>query len=536
MNLIQDKWIKTVHFDQSVSFISPCQIVQNNSSENPVVDVATSRPDFKGALFQFLIGLLQTVAPQNESEWHDLWETPPSVDELRNRLSIMVPAFDFSDDSPSFMQDYDLKDGEKKPISSLLIESPGGKTLKDNLDHFIKRGTVTAICNHCAALALFTLQINAPSGGVGHRTGLRGGGPLTTLIMPDEGMANSQKPHNTLWHKLWLNVLPEKICYRRLNEYNWENKDKAAIFPWMEPTRTSEKKDGKDTFPQDVHPYQMYWAMPRRIQIDFKNVTIGTCDLCGSQDETLIHSFLTKNYGTNYNGPWQHPLTPHSRRQQTEIPLPLHGQKGGVSYRNWLGLTLGVGESQMPAMTISHYLDRRIHRISSNHHASRHARIWAYGYDMDNMKARCWYDSLMPLYYISPNLQNTIKDLVANFIEAAEEVCANLRQEVKKAWFKRPKDVKGDWTFIDLAFWQATEDKFYYLIKGAIASTENDISHNDLAKQWHTFLRQTALDQFDRLALSGPAEDLELKRVAQARHNLSLWLNTGKMVKKLLSN
>jgi hypothetical protein len=29
---------------------------------------------------------------------------------------------------------------------------------------------------------LFSLQLNAPSGGKGYRTGLRGGGPLTTLI------------------------------------------------------------------------------------------------------------------------------------------------------------------------------------------------------------------------------------------------------------------------------------------------------------------------------------------------------------------
>ena len=28
-------------------------------------------------------------------------------------------------------------------------------------------------------------------------------------------------------------------------------------------------------------------------------------------------------------------------------------------------------------------------------------RLYAFGYDMDNMKARCWYETIFPLYTIS---------------------------------------------------------------------------------------------------------------------------------------
>nr|WP_231886596.1 type I-E CRISPR-associated protein Cse1/CasA [Methylomonas methanica] len=59
------------------------------------------------------------------------------------------------------------------------------------------------LCPSCAATALFTLQTNAPSGGVGHRVGLRGGGPLTTLVLP-------KASQTTLWQKLWLNVFNQE--------------------------------------------------------------------------------------------------------------------------------------------------------------------------------------------------------------------------------------------------------------------------------------------------------------------------------------
>jgi len=126
-------------------------------------------------------------------------------------------------DGPAFLQDFDLLDGETKVISALLIESPGGKTLKDNLDHFVKRDRANQLCASCTATALFTLQTNAPSGGVGHRVGLRGGGPLTTFIFPKVLSA-------TLWQKLWLNVLNQE-------ELEPAEKIDSNVLPWLGKTR-----------------------------------------------------------------------------------------------------------------------------------------------------------------------------------------------------------------------------------------------------------------------------------------------------------
>ncbi|MGG2362666.1 type I-E CRISPR-associated protein Cse1/CasA, partial [Salmonella enterica] len=81
----------------------------------------------------------------------------------------------------------------------LLIESPGANTLKKNLDHFVRRGRVEVLAPAAAAMALFTLQTFAPSGGAGHRTSLRGGGPLTTLVRPGTVAGLS----DALWPLLW---------------------------------------------------------------------------------------------------------------------------------------------------------------------------------------------------------------------------------------------------------------------------------------------------------------------------------------------
>src|SRR5690606_10811453 len=105
----------------------------------------------------------------------------------------------------AFLQDFTVLDDEPKELAALLIDAPGGKTLKDNLDHFVKGGTLAGACASCTASALFTLQTNAPSGGVGHRVGLRGGGPLTSLLLPEN-------VHASLWQKLWLNVLTEELA------------------------------------------------------------------------------------------------------------------------------------------------------------------------------------------------------------------------------------------------------------------------------------------------------------------------------------
>src|SRR6185295_1594186 len=143
--------------------------------EDPIVWLASPRPDFDGAIAQLLIGLLQVVlAPERAREWRQLFDHPPAPDVLRAALEPLANAFELFGDGPRFLQDLTLErevSFEELPIERLLIEAPGENTLLKGKDHFVKAGLVEALCPSCAASALLTLQTNAPLGGQGNRTG-----------------------------------------------------------------------------------------------------------------------------------------------------------------------------------------------------------------------------------------------------------------------------------------------------------------------------------------------------------------------------
>ncbi|MCL2660522.1 MAG: type I-E CRISPR-associated protein Cse1/CasA, partial [Acidobacteriaceae bacterium] len=182
MNLLMDDWITIRRRSGKVEKIAPVRLTAN--ADDPAVEILVPRADFRGALYQFLIGLLQTAfAPRNTRQWQELWNAP-SETVLCKVLSPFVEAFEFDTDGLAFMQDFDplLRESVAMEIAALLIDAPGSKTVSDNKDHFVHRGGVRQVCYSCAATALFTLQINAPSGGAGHRFSVRGGGPLTTLL------------------------------------------------------------------------------------------------------------------------------------------------------------------------------------------------------------------------------------------------------------------------------------------------------------------------------------------------------------------
>ena len=88
--------------------------------------------------------------------------------------------------------------------------------------------------------------------------------------------------------------------------------------------------------------------------------------------------------------------------------------------------------------------------------------LWSFGYDMDNMKARCWYESRMPVFVLeNPKLGELLSDFAEKMINASQEVASMLVQNIKKCWFKRPGDVRGDTGFINRGFWAETEQEFF---------------------------------------------------------------------------
>lgn len=501
MNLLKDRWLPVQCLDGSRIDIGPAEIVRQD-----IVDFACPRSDFQGGLYQFLIGLLQTgFAPNDYDEWEQLWTNPPPSEQLDIRLSPLEPAFELFSPTghPAFLQDLMMDDGGVKSIASLLIEAPGGKTLKDNLDHFVKGKDQANACESCAATALFTLQTNAPSGGVGHRVGLRGGGPLTTLILPPNRVSS-------LWHKLWLNILVQEELAESITT------PIAEVFPWIARTRVSNSPDSA-ILPQDAHPLQMYWGMPRRVRLKQEAIS-GVCSICGKHSTALTSHYTTRNYGMNYEGPWQHPLTPYRLDSNNDKPpLSLKGQPGGLGYRHWLGMNWGDSTNgDTPALSVSSFYAHKMSILRDFE-----ARLWCFGYDMDNMKSRCWYENHVPALAIPAKNQTAFKHQVSVLMSAAKDAVRELRQQIKSAWFARPQDVKGDTSMIDASFWEATEVEFYAQLHRLTLNTMTlRFMPEEIGKQWAKALRWKTLDLFDYWALTGEAESMDMKRITKARRML----------------
>lgn len=118
-------------------------------------------------------------------------------------------------------------------------------------------------------------------------------------------------------------------------------------------------------------------------------------------------------------------------------------------------------------------------------------------------------------------------------VRAAAEIAGNARSALKKAWFKRPGDAKGDVTFVDNSFWQQTESAFYEILGNLRTSLESGTGSVDACQLWHKILCEHALKLFDTYAWEGPIEDADPKRVVIARRELEYY-NRGNKIKELL--
>ncbi|MCU7864705.1 MAG: type I-E CRISPR-associated protein Cse1/CasA [Candidatus Thiodiazotropha sp. (ex Lucinoma borealis)] len=515
MNLNKETWIPIRRKSGHQEKIAPWLLTDLHKTD-PIVALDTPRADFNGALAQFLIGLLQTAAAPGEStqiDWLQWLSEPPAPERLSALFAPYAEYFELGGEGPRFLQDFEPLSDTPKPIAALLIETPGANTLKQNADHFIKRGGVDGLCPACAATALFTLQTNAPSGGAGHRTSLRGGGPLSTLVILDP---KAEELEATLWRDLWLNVLPQDRV-RQLTG-NLKLTEPQAIFPWLGPARTSAKGE-QDTLPEHAHPLQMYWGMPRRIRLDLENTIEGECDICASKSMTLITQFVTKNYGVNYSGAWEHPLSPHYLDEKTGAPMPSHAQPGGFSYRHW-SAWVAKSDARMPARVVTHFDAGKL--------SDSQLRVWAFGYDMDNMKARAWYETTVPLY-LMPSGSQRVRFIrqVDNLIDAAVQTAIYLQGAVKEAWFRRPGDVRGDTRFLREAFFDRTEGDFYALLREIHKTATEEVDDTALRERWLGVLRKQAETLFQARAESGPQNEGDLARIARAHNDLRkrLWGN-----------
>jgi len=506
-NLIRDRWIPVRCLDGSKKNIAPAQITENYAS-NCIVRLDTPRADFNGAMIQFLIGLVQTaMAPKSDRDWLRSLKDPPTIAVLEPVFEPFTSAFDLDGAGPRFMQDLELREGSETPIDRLLMESPGENTLDKNRDLFVKRDTVKTMCPMCAAMALYTLQTNAPGKGQGHRTSLRGGGPITTVITG-----------RTLWEQVWFNILNEKDF---LSAPFLMSKNDADKFPWLSATKTSD--DDTTVGPSQVHPSQVYFGMPERIRLDSTTMKTSICDVCGLHDVPCYTQFLLHNHGVNYPGDiaWGHPLTPYRTKEKEHKTFAVHTDSGGIIYRHWLGLMFGVTSKDFrtePSRSVKAFKNRKM--IYESELPDGDIRIWSFGYKVKNSKAECWYESEMPFILVPNAIKDQYEMQIAQMIQTAEYSQSQLKFYCKAGMYRNPKAISGDFNFIGTVFWQSTEQGFYSTVSELVKTLTLHSNTVPLKLKWLSTLSQTSLTIFDRFAQSDTIADGDPKRIVVNRRKL----------------
>lgn len=444
VNLISDPWIPVRMTSGARRVIAPWQM-----ADPEIAFPDWPRADLNIACLELLIGLVfMADPPSDEEDWEDRQasDQAPDPDRLKTRLDAFAPAFDLLGDGPRFMQDAEVLDAKPNSPDMLFIDSAGGQTVRNNADLMVWRDRYPVLDVPLAAMALYTFQSFAPSGGAGNRTSMRGGGPMVTLVDPGQG----------LWPLVWANV-PD---------------GRAAMpdnLPWMRPTRTSNK--GQEVYPEQAHPVEAFFGMPRRLRL------VG---------EDTVTGVIQRPYGTNYAG-WIHPLSPYYRQKPGAEWLPKHPRPGAFGYRHWLGVVAAEPKDDESLTRRAEMLRKWPQRAFG-----RAARVIVAGWSMDNMKPRDFIFAKPPL--VSP--EGAAQLCLVGMVQAADQLSLALRTSLQ------PVLAEGEAREAEReAFYARSEAEFERLATGLTA-----VNCEQTARDWLAHLRAVALDLFEAHALPGLSE------------------------------
>lgn len=312
--------------------------------------------------------------------------------------------------------------------------------------------------------------------------------------------------------------------------------------------------------------------MPCRIRLDISE-NDHSCDICGKNELPLYREYITKKHGINYEGAFEHPLSPHYLKGD-EI-APIHTQPGGIGYRYWLGFVENFQEEnniRRPARVIQQF-----HTMTRED-----GRLWAFGYDFvpGHANVRCWYDATMPILHIDNLLSPIFSAHALNMIKASRHVSGLLVSAVLKTHMVEPKivrnpagymEIKWKWpkdllgrlkksptektkvieeklnaiveeldarttksmiswlNSVRLNFWSTTEDYFYDHLKRIRSAIQNKNSEQPVLENWLTIIKKWAVNIFDLYAEAGDFNATDPRRVALARNEFLRSLNSNRL-------
>uniref|UniRef100_UPI003BAC1F67 type I-E CRISPR-associated protein Cse1/CasA n=1 Tax=Stappia sp. TaxID=1870903 RepID=UPI003BAC1F67 len=455
------------------------------------------RGDLNVASAELAIGLLTLLhKPAGEDDWRALWEGRGEGD-LAAGIERLAPFFnllgDEAGEGPRFCQDLDELAGTPNPVEALFIDTPGANGQKKNSDLLTHRNRFPALGLEAAAMALYALQQFAPSGGAGNRTSMRGGGPMTTLVVPNAGGGEPVPPLKRL---LLLNLpltfggrdgaLPADEMHRAL--------------PWLRPTITSKGKPPRTIAQADpaVHPVQAFFGMPRRIRLVAEGE--GVCPLTG-REGPLVTGFVQNPWGMNYSD-WTHPLTPY-RQTRSDPPYTVKPKAGRLGFRDWVGVTVGLQRKELAARP-AEVVDRVGARLRALRRRGIGVSLLAAGWAMNNMEAERYLEAAEPLHISLDGDEEAVAALsrsARDLAEAAEDGLRLLRGALNEALFGGQAKSTDSGLFEEAgnSFYERAEDTFHDLL-AHVAARGAEADDDALARQWLATVRGLCLSIFDEHA------------------------------------
>lgn len=487
-NLIEESWIPATTDEGNVVYVSPWEISRPDIT---LTDLAFERPDFNSAVYQFLIGLYQTVyTPKDDDEWLDRLEEPPCPEEMHTLMSYAVDKFELLGGWPRYMQDASVSSASDKGIMGLLITNPGENTVKLGKDFFIKRRSGGGLCLSCASAALTAMQTMAPMGGSGLRASVRGSSAITVLIRG-----------KTLWQNVYLNVLTSE----RLKRTGGQDPS-ADPFVW-----TKEQCAGT-VHTQSNSPLAIEWSMVRRIMLG--DLFPGTCTICGRECD-CIFSFKEMNKGNEYPS-WIHPLSP---TYVTKDGRTLHKlmNRDMAHFYQWSALAYQGQEFARPSLNVSQMSDNRAYLQDILHSVPR---LWINGYQNKQALLEYWVDVTVPVY-TGYGDEGLFDSFVRNLIRLSRKTEKNMSDALKKTlgdgFNKSP---------VSSNFWSVCDSAFIIAVSQYSSNTQDQVIEN-----WIVKMREIAFSTFDEVTETVPLEDYG--KAVMERSNLFKQLSKKSMMKEL---
>ena len=383
-------------------------------------------------------------------------------------------------------------------------------------------------------MALFALQqVCGAVDGKGHRAGLRGGGPWTTLVAAAPRTPDAKPPSmsRTLWEQVWPNV---ETAAQQMQRAGAKRGSPLDALPWMHPTQTSRK--GETVRPQDAPAALAYWGMPARIRLtlDLPDRPARCCVTGESDAGRMVSGCRKAAYGANYGGGFEHPLSPHYRSNEGGGWLPAHAHQNQGGHDAWIGLALPPADDKRRlARSTAHALKHRAHDFAPNS-----VTVRGHGYGMRQAFLQGWMQFEAPTPAFAGEPCAKAFGALANALINAEKLALWTLQTRCAAPAPTCRATPPQWTRAAIAsrFRAATEPHFRSLLKSAgeilqpldadgagstVSSLRAGGGLTSLKRRWLELLHRAASQLLEEmLPLSFTASQEDLRRQVQARRHI----------------